>query len=238
MNTTSKLLSGFLIGLILILSVCTSRPSELKDNLDEEFEDAKEIKDEVVAYFLGISHQVADLETWKLAFNADEQIRRENGIELLEILVDNDVENSIMAVFKVESKDKASGYIYSDELKMTMERAGVISKPEIRMWDIIDLSDIENLSSFSDWLMVTHRIKNYEVWKKDFDENQDIRVEYGITTIGIGRDNARPNQISVMFGCDDTEKAVEFANSEELRNEMDEAGVISRPEIRFYKVLQ
>ena len=41
-----------------------------------------------------------------------------------------------------------------------------------------------------------------------------------------------------MFACDDTEKAREYANSEEFREKMMVAGVSGRPEIVFFKILQ
>ncbi len=238
MNVSRKILIILILGLNLLFSNCRRSDTKLAEDVDKEFKEAEENKDEVVAYFLGVTHRVADLDAWKSAFDADEPKRVENGIELLEILIDMDVRNNIMTVYKVENQDIASAYIYSDQLKASMERAGVISEPEIKMWDILDILDSGYQTIYPKRLVVTHQIKGYEVWREEFDNHQDVRNQYGITTIGIGRNHAKPNQISVMFACDDTEKAREYANSEEFQEKMMVAGVSGRPEIGFFKILQ
>ena len=237
MNEPGKVIIILILGLNFLFSNCRPSDNQLTDDVDQEFEDAKENKDEVVAFFLGVTHRVADFDTWKSVFDADEPKREKNGIKLLEILMDVDVRNRVMTVFQVENRDIASVYIYSDELKTSMERAGVISEPEIKMWDILDILDSDYQTIYPKRLMVTHQINGYKDWRQEFDNHQDMRNIYGITTIGIGRNHAKPNQISVMFACDDTAKARKYANSEEFRIKMMAVGVSGRPELRFFKTL-
>jgi hypothetical protein len=82
-------------------------------------------------------------------------------------------------------------------------------------------------------MMVRHRVKNYEQWKKVFDDNADLHREYGLRDGWIHCSVHDCSDLLVALRCDDVERARRFANSHELRTAMREGGVLGQPEIWF-----
>ena len=83
------------------------------------------------------------------------------------------------------------------------------------------------------FLVVRHRVKDYEAWKRVFDAHEEFRMEYGLKGGEICRDLEDPEEVTVVLECEDLERAREFTKSEELRNAMREAGVVARPDFIF-----
>lgn len=80
-------------------------------------------------------------------------------------------------------------------------------------------------------MIIRATVADYERWKPVFDEHKSFRREYGITDIGLYRDATAPNDVVIVFGADDLERAQEFRASEGLREAMQRSGVISKPTI-------
>jgi hypothetical protein len=82
-------------------------------------------------------------------------------------------------------------------------------------------------------MIVRVKVADYEQWKPVFDEHKSFRREFGITDIGLYRDAMAPNDVVIVFGADDLERAREFSASEGLREAMRQSGVISEPTVWF-----
>jgi quinol monooxygenase YgiN len=78
-----------------------------------------------------VRHQVADFKKWRLAFDQHAATRKEFGCKKSEVFTNVDSPNDVLVVLKWESKEHAAKFDASSNLKETMERAGVISKPEL-----------------------------------------------------------------------------------------------------------
>ena len=81
-------------------------------------------------YRLGVTHAVADYERWKKAFDEDEPIRAEAGLELRAISTNAEDPSIVNVMFATDDIDKAKNLINSDELKKKMSAEGVRSEPE------------------------------------------------------------------------------------------------------------
>jgi hypothetical protein len=82
-------------------------------------------------------------------------------------------------------------------------------------------------------ILVHHKIEEYSKWKSAFDDHSSVRVEHGSKGGKIFRNADDPNDIFVLLELSSIEKGKKLAQSDSLKEAMQEAGVISMPEIYF-----
>jgi hypothetical protein len=82
-------------------------------------------------------------------------------------------------------------------------------------------------------IIVRHRVADFDAWKTAYDEHSAVRSQHGISNVSLHRDETDPSMVSVILSADDLGRAREFAASDELREVMTTAGVISEPDIWF-----
>jgi quinol monooxygenase YgiN len=82
-------------------------------------------------------------------------------------------------------------------------------------------------------MFVKHKVSDYGNWKRAYDEFVSVRKEKGVTGASVHRDANAPNIIIVTHQFKDTNAATAFANSEDLKSAMADAGVAGPPEIWF-----
>jgi quinol monooxygenase YgiN len=82
-------------------------------------------------------------------------------------------------------------------------------------------------------LFVRHTVRDYGKWKKAYDELAAVRKEKGVTGASVHRDANDPLVMIVTHQFKDVNAARAFANSEELKSAMANAGVSGPPEIWF-----
>ena len=82
-------------------------------------------------------------------------------------------------------------------------------------------------------IYVRHTVEDYAAWKAAFDENRTTRQAAGGRGGVVYRDADNPNQITTILEWDNLDNARRFAQSDELREAMKEAGVTSQPDVRF-----
>ena len=87
-------------------------------------------------------------------------------------------------------------------------------------------------------MAVTHIVKDFDVWKKSFDEHESMRNANGITLRSLGRDMKNPNKVLVFLKIDDLQKAKDFSVSSNLKEAMQKGGVISKPEVVYVDVIR
>jgi hypothetical protein len=78
-----------------------------------------------------IRHQVADFDTWKAAFDEHGSTRRDHGLADTSLLRDEDDANMVTIVMSTDDPAQARAFLGSDDLRKTMEGAGVTSPPEL-----------------------------------------------------------------------------------------------------------
>jgi quinol monooxygenase YgiN len=82
-------------------------------------------------------------------------------------------------------------------------------------------------------MFVKHKVSDYGNWKRAYDEFVSMRKEKGVIGASVHRDANDPNTIIVTHRFKDVDAAMAFANSEELKSAMMDAGVAGPPEIWF-----
>jgi hypothetical protein len=79
-----------------------------------------------------IRHRVTDFDDWKATFDEHGTARRDHGLVDTGLLRDQDDTNMVTIVLSTDDAAGAREFLASDSLREAMERAGVVSQPE--MW--------------------------------------------------------------------------------------------------------
>lgn len=82
-------------------------------------------------------------------------------------------------------------------------------------------------------LLVRNKVEDYATWKPVFDKHSEMRKAAGSKGGRLFHNADDPNDVVVLMEWDDIAKAREFAGSAELREAMQEAGVVGRPDVYF-----
>jgi hypothetical protein len=80
-------------------------------------------------------------------------------------------------------------------------------------------------------LIVTHKVRDYRVWKPVFDESEELRHQYGLRNGWIARNPEDANLLTVVLHCEDTNRARQFMNLPNLRDAMQRSGVEGEPKV-------
>jgi heme-degrading monooxygenase HmoA len=84
------------------------------------------------------------------------------------------------------------------------------------------------------YIHVQHTVEDYAKWKEGFDTHAAARQAAGATDEAyVMRNVDNPNEITVILGWSDLEKAKAFTQSASLKEAMQKAGVTGPPEVRF-----
>ena len=81
------------------------------------------------------------------------------------------------------------------------------------------------------YLLIRHKVRDFDSWKTAYDQHSSARANAGLTELHLLRTIADPNDIVLLFQADDLERARAFARSDDLKQKMQDAGVVSAPEM-------
>jgi heme-degrading monooxygenase HmoA len=83
------------------------------------------------------------------------------------------------------------------------------------------------------YLLVRHKVEDFDRWKPVYDEHGATRKATGSLGSQLLRNADDPNEMVILFRWDTLENARRFAQSDDLREAMQRAGVADRPDIYF-----
>ena len=78
-------------------------------------------------------------------------------------------------------------------------------------------------------MFARHQVADYDAWRKVYDAFD--RESLGVRQHAVYRSVGDPNEITVWHDFDDRATAESFANSDDLKAAMADAGVVSAPNI-------
>jgi heme-degrading monooxygenase HmoA len=84
------------------------------------------------------------------------------------------------------------------------------------------------------YIYVRNTVEDYARWREGFDNHAAARQAGGATDeVYVMRNVDDPNDITLILGWSDLEKARAFTQSASLKEAMQKAGVTGPPEVRF-----
>jgi quinol monooxygenase YgiN len=88
------------------------------------------------------------------------------------------------------------------------------------------------------YLLIRHKVADYSKWKPIYDQHATTRKTSGGQGAQLFRNATDPNELVILFEWDDLERARQFAQSEDLRQAMQQAGVADQPDIYFLEEVE
>jgi quinol monooxygenase YgiN len=86
-------------------------------------------------------------------------------------------------------------------------------------------------------LSVHHKIADYPKWRAVFDEMDPLRRQFGETGYRVFRSAADPLELTIHTDWPSLEQARAYATSPDLKAGMQNAGVVSQPDVAFLETL-
>lgn len=84
-----------------------------------------------MAAFLLVRHKVRDFSEWKRGYDAHLPKRAEAGLTEKHLLRGADDSNEVVLLFQVRDLNRAKAFTASADLRETMQKFGVLDKPDI-----------------------------------------------------------------------------------------------------------
>lgn len=85
--------------------------------------------------------------------------------------------------------------------------------------------------------LITHKINDFKHWIKFYDADEPRRAAGGIKTVGIFKNVNDDNDLHIIMDTPNPEIIKEMLHSEDLKKIMQEAGVISKPEVSMLETV-
>ena len=83
------------------------------------------------------------------------------------------------------------------------------------------------------FILIRHKVRDFNTWKTGYDAHQPKRAEAGLTEKYLLRSADDANEVVMLFEAEDLNRAKAFAASAELREKMQEVGVVDKPDVYF-----
>ena len=187
------------------------------------------------ANVLIVKPKVANFSKWKTVYEAHDSLRRAYGLASYVVGRGLNDSNKVVVFLKMDDVAKAKEYTGLKSLKVDMQKV-VTGPPSFTFVNVVmdDDSKIEQ----TDRLMVTHKVKDWDAWKKEFDDHKSARNENGLIDRGVGYSVDDPKSVTIVFAVTDMKKASAFLKSKDLKDKMAKAGVVGPPSFFFYKIVE
>jgi len=84
-----------------------------------------------MSHYMLVRHKVRDFSEWKPGYEAHLAKRKEAGLTEKYLMREADDPNEVVVLFEAKDLARAKQFAQSDDLRETMNKLGVIDKPEI-----------------------------------------------------------------------------------------------------------
>lgn len=88
------------------------------------------------------------------------------------------------------------------------------------------------------YILVRHKVADYGKWKPAFDAHGATREKSGSKSGPLFRNADDPNELIFLMEFDDLDKGRQFAQSDDLRETMQRAGVSDHPDVYFLEQIE
>ncbi|WP_460558226.1 hypothetical protein [Ferruginibacter profundus] len=183
-----------------------------------------------------IIHKVANYTKWLPLYESDDSARMANGLSnyVLGRGMDKD-SNTVLVALKMADPVKAKAMASSPALKEKMKQGGVIGAPIVFFEENV-MMDTSTMANTIARVMVTHKVKDWDAWKKEFDSHKQVRLDAGLVDRVVGHSIDDNHMVRIVFAITDMAKAKAFMASKDLKDKMAAAGVEGPPTFFYYTI--
>jgi hypothetical protein len=181
---------------------------------------------------LVVFHHVADYDVWKVVFDEHESVRRGHGQLEHRVFRSVDDPNRVVVHNDFATEEAGRSLKADPSLAAAMERGGVTDEPWLGVIERVEQKRyVDDPSGVT--LAVHHRVRDYEQWKRVFDEHESVRRGYGQIEHRIYHPLGDPLQLVVHNDFPTVEAAEFFGADSSLPDVMARAGVEGEPSINM-----
>lgn len=228
----------FVAGISFATSSCNSREEKKADEQPAESGSvtAPEPTAAKPVYMMVMTHKVKNYAKWQAGYEAGDSMRLAFGLHSDVLARGVKDSNMVMIAGKIDDVTRAKEFTNLADLKAAMQNAGVMGTPATSYLDMQMLDTTPNTTSMR--LMITHKVKDWDAWKKAFDSHKQERTDAGFADRAIGYEVGNNHQVTIVLLVTDMKKAEDFVKSEDLKKKMEEAGVDGPPVFFYYNVVK
>jgi hypothetical protein len=84
-------------------------------------------------------------------------------------------------------------------------------------------------------VIVSHECKDFSEWRKAFDAHEEVRAKAGFKISGVYQCVEDSNYVVLLGEAPDAETIASFMANPELKERMEQAGVVGKPEVTVLK---
>ena len=81
-------------------------------------------------------------------------------------------------------------------------------------------------------VIITHEVKEYNAWRKGYDADEPNRKQAEFKVSGVYADVSNPNMVTIIGEFPSAAAADAFSTSPKLKEVMEKAGVVGKPEVK------
>jgi hypothetical protein len=85
----------------------------------------------------------------------------------------------------------------------------------------------------SQFVLVRHKVRDFNAWKVGFDAHAPKRAEAGLSDRQLLRSSDDANEVVILLEAKDLSRAKSFIASPDLRETMEKFGVADKPDVHF-----
>ena len=178
--------------------------------------------------------RVADYAKWQSKFESRDSIRKPYGLTNYVAGKGLDDPKKVIVFLKMEDANKAKELTASQGMKDRMKEAGITGTPQFTYVETV--MDDNSTIPQTNRLIMTHRVKDWDAWKKEFDSHKQARLDAGLIDRAVGHAIDDTHQAVIVFAVTDMAKAKAFLQSADLKDKMEKAGVEGKPTSFFYNI--
>ena len=237
------LATSFAASMLMLLSSCNSNEDKKTEDTTATATTTTEKAPETtpppkLSNVMLMQFKVTDFAKWQSKYELKERdsIRRAVGLTNYVVGRGLDDPKKVIVFLKMEDANKAKELTASQGMKDRMKEAGVTGTPSFNYVEVVmdDNSPIEQTNR----LMMTHKVKDWDAWKKEFDDHKQVRMDAGLIDRALAHDINDNHQVEIVFAVTDMAKAKAFLQSKDLKDKMEKAGVEGKPVPFFYNIVK
>lgn len=181
-----------------------------------------------------VVHTVADYDKWLSGFESADSMKLANGLHNYVVGRSVDNPNLLLVATKADDVAKAKAFSQSADLKKGMKEHGVTGTPKMAyMTTVYQDTGVIN-TDLRARTMIT--VKDFDSWKTKFESRRQDRLDAGIVDRVYGYDPDNRNKVTIVVAITDTAKANAFWNSDKLKQDMEQGGVIGKPDRFVFRI--
>jgi len=182
-----------------------------------------------------VSHNVADYDVWKKAFDDHQSARKEAGCLGHDVHRGIDDPDRVTIYNPAGDVDKLKAFLEGPDLSEAMQSAGVQGVPTVTLMKPMSAEFTEN--RLLPGIVVTHDVEDYSRWRTAYDDFDAHRKQVGIVGHAVNQLLGNPNRVVIYHQAETADTLRAFLESAKLKEVMQSAGVVGAPDIQLVQAV-